>query len=157
MSYSSGRWRKCCLAYSTWWRVWSTRLVICIMCFLSAFGLRCYSCKSTNSWDECKSARTTETCDTGPEKAWCAKVYLTSGGLEYFEKYCIPPRACKQDYNPTCIEKGSNTFDCDIYCCDSDDCNAGPAFLVSGILLISCALASLMILVKAWLSARHVR
>ena len=65
-----------------------------------------------------------------------------------FMKTCYVKAACNQDDNPTC--KGAvGSFECNISCCDSDDCNAGSAFRISGILLLACALVSLMIIVKA--------
>ena len=78
----------------------------------------------------------------------CAKVYLKYGSLKSFSKYCTFSAGCSEDGNPTC--KGQvGSFECDINCCQGDNCNAGSTSRISGILLLTCALASLMFLVKA--------
>ena len=74
----------------------------------------------------------------------CAKVYFAVGSSKLFNKYCITKTFCSQT-SPTCKDK----IECEIDCCDTDNCNAGSTSRLSGILLLTCALASLMILVKA--------
>ena len=78
----------------------------------------------------------------------CAKVCVAVGSTKLFSKYCISSAYCSQDSNPTCKGK-IGSYDCEIHCCDSDNCNAGSTSRISGILLLTCALASLMILVQA--------
>ena len=78
----------------------------------------------------------------------CAKLYFEAGSTKVFTKYCTVSALCSQDSSPTC--KGQiGSFECDISCCEGDNCNAGSTSRISGILLLTCALASLMILVKA--------
>jgi len=121
-------------------------LVACIL-YLSlpaALGLSCYFCASSSSWDDCKE----KSGECGPGLDRCAKVYLKVGEAKSFAKYCVASAGCSKDGNPTC--KGQiGSFECDISCCDGDNCNAGSTSRISGILLLTCALASLMILVKA--------
>ncbi|KAL9954177.1 hypothetical protein ACROYT_G041680 [Oculina patagonica] len=111
-----------------------------------ALGLKCYTCGSTKSWDDCKSTRKSLTCTGDADR--CAKVHLKSGGVEKFEKYCTPSARCETDTDPTC-KSATGSFECEVVCCTGDNCNAGSAFRVSGILLLTCALATLMMLVKA--------
>ena len=107
-------------------------------------GLKCYYCTSNDSWDACKT--TSRECVAGEDR--CAKVYLKVGSVKAFAKYCVPSAGCSKDGNPTC--KGQiGSFECDISCCEGDNCNAGSTSRISGILLLTCALASLMFLVKA--------
>ena len=107
-------------------------------------GLKCYDCLSTTSWDDCKA--TSKECVLGTDT--CAKLYLKVGSTKMFNKYCTYSALCSKDTNPYCKGVfGSN--ECDVNCCDEDNCNAGSTSSISGILLLTCALASLMILVKA--------
>ncbi|KAJ7365243.1 hypothetical protein OS493_005340 [Desmophyllum pertusum] len=86
-----------------------------------------------------------------PTDDQCIKVHLKAGGVESYYKGCAPKFACEKAKNPICKEASSGAdFTCDISCCDdTDNCNAGSAFRVSGFLLLACALASLMVLVKS--------
>ncbi|KAJ7365252.1 hypothetical protein OS493_005349 [Desmophyllum pertusum] len=117
-----------------------------VLCFSlpAALGLTCFDCYTTISWDGCRPA--SKTCHATFDR--CAKIYTKVGEVETFTKNCIPNAACDKDANPTC-QKAVGYSKCDINCCALDDCNAGSTFRISGILLLTCALASLMILVKA--------
>ena len=120
--------------------------LIDVLFFLSsALGLKCYDCLSTKSWDDCKG--TSKDCIGGADR--CAKVYFKAASSKIFAKYCTLSALCSKEKNPTC-KNAIGSFECDISCCDGDNCNAGSTSRISGILLLTCALASLMILVKAW-------
>ena len=139
--------RKCYFIYSTYRRTRNTRhLIIFVLCFLSALGLKCYRCSNLRSWAECLTSMTSHTCPSGYDR--CAKVYFKNLGVEYFQKYCIPEAECTTKANPTC-KSATGSFECVINCCDGDNCNAGSAFRISGMLLLTCALVSLVMLVKA--------
>ncbi|XP_078356200.1 uncharacterized protein LOC144641013 [Oculina patagonica] len=120
----------------------------CILCISLpvALGLKCYTCSSSKSWDDCKSTRKSLPCAGDADR--CAKVHLKYGGVEIFAKHCVPNALCKSDTNPTC-KKATGSSECEVDCCTGDNCNAGSAFRVSGILLLTCALVSLMMLDKA--------
>jgi len=75
-------------------------------------------------------------------------VYTKVGEVETFAKRCLVKEKCVTEANTTC-QAAFKTMECEVHCCDKDDCNAGPTFRISGILLVACALASLIILVKS--------
>ena len=100
------------------------------------------SCTSEKSWDDCKGKSIS--CKA-PATDACIKIYLKSGSRELFARGCSTNAGCDTETNPLC--KDAN--ECDIYCCNGDDCNAGTATHTSGVLLLSCALASLVIFFKA--------
>ncbi|CAH3140342.1 unnamed protein product [Pocillopora meandrina] len=102
-------------------------------------SLKCLSCASKKSWDDCKGKSIS--CKA-PATDACFKIYLKSGSTESFERGCSTYAGCDTETKPLC--KDAN--ECDIYCCNSNDCNAGNAGTAthtSGVLLLSCALASL--------------
>ncbi|XP_022796489.1 uncharacterized protein LOC111334943 [Stylophora pistillata] len=111
----------------------------------SVLGLKCYTCTSSESWDKCKGESTTCVAALADQ---CVKVYLKVGSVQSFGKMCGSDAYCDQKTNPTCKD-ASGSFECEINCCKGDDCNAGSATRISGILLLSCALASLLIFFKA--------
>ena len=78
----------------------------------------------------------------------CVKTYLKIGSAESFTRMCGSDANCDEKTNLTC-KGASGSFECKIDCCTGDDCNAGAATRISGILLLSCALASLMMFFKA--------
>ena len=78
----------------------------------------------------------------------CVKLYFKAGSVETFFKGCGSDAYCDQETNPTC-KSASGSYECNINCCTGDDCNAGAATRISGILLLSCALASLLMFFKA--------
>ena len=103
------------------------------------------ACASVESWDECK-----EVSVTCPNYGYdrCLKLYFKTPSVESFIKMCGTAFYCDESTNSTCHE-ATGSYECDIYCCKGDNCNGGTGSRISGILLVSCALASLMIFYKA--------
>ncbi|KAJ7365251.1 hypothetical protein OS493_005348 [Desmophyllum pertusum] len=129
-------------------KLWLVGACILYLSLPVALGYRkCYVCSSTKSWEDC--TMTSHTCPAGFDS--CATVYFKTPDIENFRKYCTPPNLnAISMMTLTCKNApAGSSFECDISCCDTDNCNAGSAFRISGILLLTCALASLMILVKA--------
>ena len=102
-------------------------------------------CNSAESWDKCEGKSVT--CGALVADR-CVKLYYKAGPVEKFSKGCGSEAYCDKKTNPIC-EEASGSFECKIDCCTGDDCNAGAATRISGILLLSCALASLMMFFKA--------
>ena len=102
------------------------------------------TCSSVESWDKYEGKSTT--C-VAPLADQCVKLYFKAGSVETFFKGCGSDAYCDQKTNPTC-KSASGSYECKINCC-TDDCNAGAATRISGILLLSCALASLLMFFKA--------
>lgn len=111
--------------------------------FLTGYGLKCYKCFSTKSWDDCADVKKEITCPASFDR--CYKGYAdVKGGdasVEAFEKGCLTAALCdateKIDF---CKGKG----ECKINCCSWDLCNAAALQLVSTIVLIACALVALL-------------
>ncbi|KAL9954168.1 hypothetical protein ACROYT_G041669 [Oculina patagonica] len=123
------------------------RLVgVCLLCFLFpvVMSLVCYTCSTTISWNAC--ATTSQTCHPAFDR--CGKVYTKVGDVETFAKKCLLKKQCVKEANTTC-KAATKTMECEVHCCDTDGCNDGSTFHISGILLLTCALAYLMIVTKA--------
>ena len=103
------------------------------------------TCTSSESWDKCEGK--SKTC-IAPLADQCLKLYFKVGSTESFIKMCGSDAYCDAKTNPTC-KAASGSSECKIDCCKGDDCNAGTATRISGILFLSCALTSLMIFFKA--------
>ena len=112
---------------------------------VSASSLECYACVSEKSWDDCTSTKTQ--CSSVEDQ--CIKVHYMAGGVKSFQKGCAPKITCESANNPICREGTGGSVTCDISCCDTDNCNAGSRIVVSSLLLLVCALASLLVLVQA--------
>ena len=108
-------------------------------------SLKCMACGSTESWDKCKGVSITCPAMAADQ---CVKLYFKTPKAESFIKSCGTDAYCDEKTNPTCKE-ATGSYECDIYCCKGDNCNSGTETRISGILLVSCALASLMIFYKA--------
>ena len=119
--------------------------MLSLSCMFSVISLKCMVCVSSESWDKCEGISTTCVASMADQ---CVKVYYRTGSTEVFHKMCGSDAFCDEKTNPTCKD-ASGSFECKINCCTGDDCNAGTATRISGILLLSCALASLMIFFKA--------
>ncbi|KAJ7365244.1 hypothetical protein OS493_005341 [Desmophyllum pertusum] len=79
-------------------KLWIVGACILYLSLPVALGLKCYTCSSINSWDECKA--TSKSCPAGADR--CGKLYFKAGGVETFMKTCYVKAACNQDDNPTC-------------------------------------------------------
>ncbi|XP_068722798.1 lymphocyte antigen 6S-like [Montipora capricornis] len=126
-------------------KLWFVAATLFSAALPAVLSLKCYKCSSPESWDKCEGESTTCPALLADQ---CVKVYFKLGPVETFSKSCGSDASCKQETNPLCKD-ASGSFECKIDCCKGDLCNAGTATRISGILLLSCALASLMIIFKA--------
>lgn len=112
---------------------------------LAGYGLKCYTCVSTKSWDDCVDVQKETTCPAGFDR--CLKVYAHVKGdganVEGFEKACLTAASCDStDKINVCKGDGR---ECDINCCDGDLCNTAALQLVSITVLTACALVALLL------------
>ncbi|XP_068707570.1 uncharacterized protein [Montipora foliosa] len=126
-------------------KLWFVAAILISAALPAVWSLKCYTCTSSESWDKCEEK--SRAC-VAPFADQCVKVYFKAGPLETFSKSCGSDAYCEQATNPLCKD-ASGSFECKIDCCKGDLCNAGTATRISGILLLSCALVSLMIFFKA--------
>ena len=112
--------------------------------FLAVYGLKCYKCASTKSWDDCVSLEKETTCPTGFDRCLKGYVHFKDDGanVEGFEKACLTAALCDStDKIDLCKGDGR---ECDINCCSGDLCNAAALQLVSVTVLTACALVALL-------------
>lgn len=115
-----------------------------LLCISVGYGLKCYKCVSTKSWDDCEDVKEEMTCPSGFDR--CIKGYAKVKGdgasVEGFEKGCSTAALCENtDKLEFC--KGEDR-ECKINCCSGDLCNAAALQLVSTFALITCALVALL-------------
>ena len=131
---------------SEMWAYIHCRNNLVIFLFVPAvLGLTCLTCWTTISCNA--STTSSQTC--APAFDRCGKVYTKVAKVETFAKKCLVKEKSVKEENTTC-QAAFGTMECEVRCCYTDDCNAGPTFRISGTLLLACALASLIILVKSW-------
>ena len=94
-------------------------------------GLKCYTCVSSISWDDCEKQVIIRECPKIGDEV-CVKEHLKrrEGGQVNnnnneqdenkipFSKYCSKAEACT---NKHCLKDGNT---CDLHCCHDDLCNA---------------------------------
>lgn len=120
--------------------------VFLIICSSVGYGLKCYGCESTKSWDDCEvSAKTEGTCAAGSNN--CAKVHASNntGGVpvERFIRGCLTDVMCSNSDNIGDMCTGAGTK-CQVYCCTSDLCNSAAVQWAIVIILIICALVAII-------------
>ena len=86
-------------------------------------GLRCFTCVSEKSWDECEKQRNERECPRNANEV-CVKEHKIENNnngkqAHVFAKYCGEADQCT---NKHCLKEGSN---CVVDCCHNDLCNAG--------------------------------
>lgn len=115
-----------------------------LLCISVGYGLKCYKCVSTKSWDDCEDVKAEMTCPTGFDR--CLKGYVhykvQGASVEGFEKGCLTAELC-QNFDKIAFCEGEGRK-CEINCCSGDLCNAATLQLVSTIVLIACALVALL-------------
>ena len=114
-----------------------------VPCF--GVGLKCYTCMSNNSWEDCESSLKVTNCPA-PDDQVCVKEQLVEhddnsqeGTKSTFSKFCAMAAACTDSH---CREDGKS---CDPKCCHTDLCNMAetirpsPATFVLSLLFMTFA------------------
>lgn len=112
--------------------------------FYLVLSLKCLFCMSKKLWDDCKGKSIF--CKVLVIDV-CFKIYLKFGLMELFERGCSINVGCYMEINFFC----KDVNECDIYCCNSNDCNVGIVGIViyiSGVLLLLCVLVFFVIFFK---------
>lgn len=78
----------------------------------------------------------------------CSKVYYDHELHERktHTKFCEKKSQCTQETNPICKAAKTHKAKCKAYCCTSDLCNPAVLNLVSGILMMACAVVSMRLI-----------
>ncbi|XP_078360536.1 uncharacterized protein LOC144644860 isoform X2 [Oculina patagonica] len=118
-------------------------LLAFFLCISVGYGLKCYRCVSTKSWDDCEDVKKEMDCPASYDRCYkgYANVKTEGASIEGFEKGCFTADLCDAtDKIDFCKGKG----ECKIDCCSGDLCNAAAIQLVSAVVLIASALVALL-------------
>ena len=111
--------------------------------FLPGYGLKCYLCVSTKSWDDCADVKKEMDCPASFDRCYKGHADVKGEGasVEAFEKGCLTAALCDAtDKIDFCKGKG----ECKINCCSGDLCNAATLKMVSAIVVVACAMVALL-------------
>ena len=132
------------------WDSWVCRpsrfrlLILFLYCFLfPGYALKCNTCLSLKSWDDCKNNTIQLTCLDSQDRCGKADIKAENSvvAVEVFTKACATSsecsaRDCKSIYPSVKITK------CEIDCCEGDLCNGAKVPMVSAIMMLACAIAA---------------
>ena len=107
------------------------------MHFLVGYGLKCYRCVSTKSWDDCASVKKEVNCSADENR--CSKAFASDKkdgvSVDDYDKGCLSAADCdafpKTDF---CKEN-----ECKIDCCTGDLCNTAALPMISAVIITACA------------------
>merc|ERR1711915_249700 len=100
----------------------------------------CYSCYSSHSWDDCYDKEESETCWDECKLKRCDRCYMMyDPSMRLYKKGCTYKEACENAQRYLC--DGS---DCEVVCCDSDDCNGASSVSRCLSLLVAVAVLALL-------------
>ena len=107
--------------------------------FFSAFGLKCYSCASVKSMDECQAAQVKVNCTSSLIDPRCAKEsyeYKIATDINSHTKGCKSKAYCESEPLKS-VCKEANGEKCESSCCEGDLYNTslGPASRSAGMIL----------------------
>ena len=111
---------------------------------IAAYGLKCYTCTSSSSMDDCKGKQEGKDCEAAAiSDPHCVKVSMEYSSIKSYIKDCFPKALCDNadTYLKAC--KAVSGAKCSLDCCDSNLCNDGTAPMVSVLLMVACALVAL--------------
>ena len=107
----------------------------------------CMQCATTESWEKCNADMKSVTCNYGQDS--CYKLTVESSVLNTYTKGCATETNCasSQDFADLC----GNVADCEVLCCDSDDCNGAEGFQAK--ILVVLAMSVLAVIVSFFATA----
>ena len=115
--------------------------------FFPGYGLKCYECGSTKSWDDCAGVRKEVTCDSSSNRCVKGMKDGTDDDVSFalYAKGCVESSACDPDTSEFCkySDKGK-VKKCEISCCSGDLCNGGKVPMISAIMFFACALVAFL-------------
>ena len=94
----------------------------------AAFGMKCYTCSSDTSMDDCDKNRKETVCGSSYDRCVSMTMEYTVGGSDFksYGKRCATKAMCDRasSMQKKCKDIGRT---CKIDCCDGDLCNVGGA------------------------------
>ena len=113
------------------------------LCF-TGYGLECFNCVSSKSWDDCDSNKQKMTCSSSDDV--CGKISyegkLKGVASKGFFEACWVYSNCNREVCRKVARKGETIDKCHVTCCKSDLCNGAKVPMVSAFLLLACALVA---------------
>ena len=113
--------------------------------YFSAFGLKCYSCASIKSMDECQAAQHKVNCSSSLIDPRCAKEsyeYKNATEINSHTKGCKSKAYCESEAQKN-VCKEAKGEKCESTCCEGDLCNTSLVPAAKVLLMVSCALVVL--------------
>ncbi|XP_068696840.1 ly6/PLAUR domain-containing protein 2-like [Montipora foliosa] len=115
-----------------------------LFCFSFASGIKCYTCSSTTSLEDCDKGKKELDCGSILNRCATFSTDFTIANVETksFIKSCQAKSYCDNSETllKPCNDAGGK---CKLDCCDTDLCNGGSAPVVSVLLMVACAAMSL--------------
>ena len=116
---------------------------------ITGYGLKCYQCLSTLSWDDCASNKKEQTCPSGTDT--CAKIFfegLNAGNFsatthKMYASSCGVKSLCNQNLCKTIAQQRFTVNTCEVHCCDDDLCNEPKVSPINAFILLVYALLTL--------------
>ena len=109
----------------------------------SAFGIKCYTCSSKTSMDDCDKNRKETDCESSFDRCGKASLEYKSSvlAIKSFNKVCATKATCDAAIKALkeCKDAGGT---CKADCCDKDLCNGGAAPMISVLLMVTGALVT---------------
>ncbi|KAJ7369924.1 hypothetical protein OS493_035497 [Desmophyllum pertusum] len=124
------------------------------ICTFAAHGLKCFTCISYESLDDCEKDQMVQECPSYYTRCINMTLILPpSTGFEtkQFARGCSPVNVCnyaKQGFEScksfTSLDLQGQNVTCDVSCCTNDLCNESAVPVVSIVMLVACALWALV-------------
>lgn len=110
--------------------------------------LRCYTCQSASSMDDCRQNSKAMTCQHGEDRCakFSAEVMAGDHKIMVYRKGCRAQAACDKTKDLFGQGCGTDGSECDFKCCEGDLCNTGLSSTVSFFMLIASTILSLVYL-----------
>lgn len=110
--------------------------------------LRCYTCQSASSMDDCRQNSKAMTCQHGEDRCakFSAEVMAGDHKIMVYRKGCRAQAACDKSKDLFGQGCGTDGSECDFKCCEGDLCNTGLSSTVSFFMLIASTILSLVYL-----------
>ena len=129
------------------WTTTSTILVSffeCVVFIFVASGLKCNSCQSLVSFEDCIKHQRETDCDHD-EGYKCGKShYKYKNEKDIYSLSCTSTMHCNDPGNMCRVSHDMS--DCEVTCCDTDHCNAASLLEVSVVIVLPCVLGTLMMI-----------
>ena len=115
--------------------------------FDTVFGLRCYNCASSESFDDCSENEKVD-CTSGFDRCYRGEIFydINSQTVKTYGKGCTTAAQCTDQNDLMCKNiksSGVKNVKCHMKCCTEDLCNSSAGVQVSILILFTCVVFGL--------------